>query len=70
MLATGRADPHASPVAFVVSDGAFWIATVEGLRLRNLRATTWASVAAMEGNAEAAGCGASIALKRSRLGCD
>ncbi len=54
VLATGRADgrPHASPVAFVVGDGAFWIVTVEGLRLRNLRATPWASVVVMEGNAD------------------
>src|SRR6266508_5088299 len=54
VLATGRADgrPHASPVAFVVGDGAFWIATVAGLRLRNLRATPWASVVVMEGNAD------------------
>ncbi len=54
VLATGRADgrPHASPVAFVVADGAFWIATVAGLRLRNLRATPWASVVVMEGDAD------------------
>jgi nitroimidazol reductase NimA-like FMN-containing flavoprotein (pyridoxamine 5'-phosphate oxidase superfamily) len=55
VLATGRADgrPHASPVAFVVVGGAFWIATVEGLRLRNLRAVQWASVVVMEGDADA-----------------
>jgi F420H(2)-dependent biliverdin reductase len=54
VLATGRPDgrPHASPVAFVVADGAFWIATVAGLRLRNLRATPWASVVVMEGEAD------------------
>jgi hypothetical protein len=49
----GRADgrSQASPVAFVVSDGAFWIATDEELRLRNLRATPLASVVVMEGTA-------------------
>jgi nitroimidazol reductase NimA-like FMN-containing flavoprotein (pyridoxamine 5'-phosphate oxidase superfamily) len=54
VLATGRPDgrPHASPVAFVVADGAFWIATVAGLRLRNLRATPSASVVVMEGDAD------------------
>ena len=54
VLATGRADgrPHAAPVAFVVADGAFWIATVAGLRLRNLRAMPWASVVVMEGDAD------------------
>jgi nitroimidazol reductase NimA-like FMN-containing flavoprotein (pyridoxamine 5'-phosphate oxidase superfamily) len=54
VLATGRTDgrPHASPVAFVVAGGAFWIATVEGLRLRNLRARPWASVVVMEGDAD------------------
>lgn len=50
VLATGRKDgrPHAAPVAFVVHDSAFWFATVEGLRLRNLRATPWASLVVME----------------------
>jgi hypothetical protein len=51
VLATGRADgrPHAAPVAFTVAVGAFWIATVEGLRARNLRATPWASLVVMHG---------------------
>lgn len=51
VLATGRADgrPHAAPVAFTVHAGAFWIATVDGLRLRNLRATPWGSLVVMEG---------------------
>jgi hypothetical protein len=35
VLATSRADgrAHAAPVAFVVYRGAFWFATVDGLRL-------------------------------------
>ena len=50
VLATGRPDgrPHAAPVAFVVADGAFWFATVAGLRLNNLRATRWASLVVIE----------------------
>ncbi len=54
VLATARADgrAHAAPVAFVVAQGAFWIATVEGLRLRNLRANPWASLVVMEGDAD------------------
>jgi len=51
VLATARAEgrAHAAPVAFVLAAGAFWIGTVEGLRLRNLRATPWASLVVMEG---------------------
>jgi nitroimidazol reductase NimA-like FMN-containing flavoprotein (pyridoxamine 5'-phosphate oxidase superfamily) len=54
VLATARADgrAHAAPVAFAVVDGAFWIATVEGLRMRNLRARPWASLVVMEGDAD------------------
>ena len=54
VLATSRADgrAHAAPVAFVVHDGAFWFATVAGLRLRNLRARRWASLVVMEGDAD------------------
>ena len=54
VLATARPDgrAHAAPVAFVVSEGSFWIATVEGLRLRNLRASPWASVVVMDGEAD------------------
>jgi hypothetical protein len=50
VLATGRADgrAHAAPVAFVVGEDALWFATVNGLRLRNLRATGWASLVVME----------------------
>lgn len=51
VLATARPDgrAHASPVAYSVEDGVFWIASVEGLRLRNLRATPWASLVIAEG---------------------
>jgi general stress protein 26 len=50
VLASARPDgrPHAAPVAYVVAEGAFWFASVEGLRLRNLRATPWASLVVME----------------------
>lgn len=50
VLASARPDgrAHASPVAFVVAGGAFWFGTVEGLRLRNLRANSWASLVVME----------------------
>lgn len=51
VLATGRPDRRATaaPVAFVAQGGSVWFATVEGLRLRNLRSTQWASVVVMEG---------------------
>jgi hypothetical protein len=54
VLATAREDgrPHASPVAFLVAGGAFWFGTVAGLRLRNLHATSWASIVVMEGERE------------------
>ena len=54
VLATSRADgrAHAAPVAFVVHDGAFWFATVAGLRLRNLAAHPWAALVVMEGDAD------------------
>ena len=54
VLATARADgrAHATPVAFAILDGTFWIATVEGLRLRNLRARPWASLVVMDGEAD------------------
>jgi nitroimidazol reductase NimA-like FMN-containing flavoprotein (pyridoxamine 5'-phosphate oxidase superfamily) len=56
VLATARPDgrAHAAPVGFLVADGAFWIGTVEGRRLRNLRARPWASLVVMEGEAERA----------------
>lgn len=51
VLATARPDgrPHASPVAYSVADAAFWVATVAGVRLRNVRATPWASLVVSEG---------------------
>jgi hypothetical protein len=54
VLATSRWDgrAHAAPVAYVVYDGAFWFATVAGLRLRNLAAHPWAALVVMEGDAD------------------
>jgi nitroimidazol reductase NimA-like FMN-containing flavoprotein (pyridoxamine 5'-phosphate oxidase superfamily) len=51
VLATARPNgrAHAAPVAFSVEGGAFWVASVEGLRLRNLRATPWASLVIFAG---------------------
>jgi nitroimidazol reductase NimA-like FMN-containing flavoprotein (pyridoxamine 5'-phosphate oxidase superfamily) len=56
VLATARPDgrAHASPVAFSVEGGAFWIATVLGVRVRNLRAVPWASFVLSEGQREGA----------------
>ena len=61
VLATSRADgrAHAAPVAFVIHEGAFWFATVAGLRLRNLRAHPWASLVVMEGDADISEAGQS-----------
>ena len=55
VLATARPDgrAHATPIAFTLADGAFWIGTVEGRRLRNLRARPWASLVVMEGDRDA-----------------
>jgi Pyridoxamine 5'-phosphate oxidase len=55
VLATGRRDgrPHAAPIAFSVWRGAFWIATVEGARLRNLRFRPYASIVVMDGDERA-----------------
>lgn len=52
VLATGRRDgrPHAAPIAYSVWRGAFWIATVEGARLRNVRSRPYASIVIMEGD--------------------
>lgn len=52
VLATGRRDgrPHAAPIAFSYRRGSFWIATVEGARLRNLRARPYASIVITEGD--------------------
>ena len=51
ILATVRPDgrPQAAPVAFDVKDGAFWIATVAGARVRNLKATPDAALVISEG---------------------
>jgi hypothetical protein len=51
VLATARPNrrAHAAPVAYSVAEGAFWVATVEGRRLRNLRAIPWASLVLFEG---------------------
>ena len=52
VLATGRRDgqPQAAPIAFSVWRDAFWIATVDGARLRNLRARPYAAIVVMEGD--------------------
>lgn len=51
ILASVRPDgrPQAAPVAFHVKDGAFWIATVAGARVRNLHATPHAALVISEG---------------------
>lgn len=51
ILATVKPDgrPQAAPVAFHVSGGAFWIATVAGARVRNLKATPNAALVISEG---------------------
>jgi general stress protein 26 len=41
--------PQAAPIAYFVRDGAFWIGTVEGARLRNVRANPHASLVIAEG---------------------
>lgn len=52
VLATGRPDgrPHAAPIAFSLWGGSFWIATVAGARLRNLRARPYASIVVADGD--------------------
>ncbi len=51
VCATSRRDgrPQASPVAFIIWNGAFWFASVHGARLRNLRARPYASIVVMDG---------------------
>lgn len=55
VLATARPDcrPQATPIAFFVSGGSFWFATVPGARLRNVRRTPYGSVVISEGEGEA-----------------
>jgi nitroimidazol reductase NimA-like FMN-containing flavoprotein (pyridoxamine 5'-phosphate oxidase superfamily) len=55
VLATARPDgrPHAAPIAFSVWRSVFWIATVAGTRLRNLRAQPYASIVITEGDVRA-----------------
>ena len=51
VLATTNADghPRARPVGFVVCGTSFWVATVAGGRLTNVRRTPWASLVIEEG---------------------
>lgn len=51
VLATSRPDgrPHAAPISFCVWNGAFWIASVRGARVQNLRAKRYASIVVVEG---------------------
>lgn len=51
VFATARPDgrAHAAPVAYSVDLGAIWVASVEGRRLRNLRANPWASLVLFDG---------------------
>ena len=43
----GRA--HATPVGFLLWRNAFWIASIEGTRTRNLRNQPWGSIVIIEG---------------------
>jgi general stress protein 26 len=45
--------PQASPVAFIAWNGTLWFASVQGARLRNLRARPYASVVIMDGEGTA-----------------
>jgi nitroimidazol reductase NimA-like FMN-containing flavoprotein (pyridoxamine 5'-phosphate oxidase superfamily) len=56
VLATARPDgrAHAAPVAFSLEEGSFWVATVAGRRLANVRATPWASLVAFDGQRDGA----------------
>jgi len=51
VLATATPDgrPQAAPIAYFVRDGSFWIGTIEGARLRNLRENPNASLVIAEG---------------------
>ena len=50
---TGRGRAQARPVAFAVVGTVFWLATVEGGRLRNLRREPWLSLVVAQGEGEA-----------------
>jgi predicted nuclease with RNAse H fold/nitroimidazol reductase NimA-like FMN-containing flavoprotein (pyridoxamine 5'-phosphate oxidase superfamily) len=50
--AAARGRAQARPVGFAVYGDAFWFASVEGGRLRNLRRTAWASVVVSEGEGQ------------------
>jgi hypothetical protein len=58
VLAAGRRDgrPRAAPIAFSIWDEAFWIATVEGARLRHLRSRPYTSIVIMEGDGKSSIC--------------
>lgn len=51
VLATARPDgrPHAAPIAYTVWGSGFWIGSVRGARVRNLRARPYACIVVMEG---------------------
>lgn len=51
VLATSRPDgrAHATPIAFTLAGAAFWVGSVEGRRLANLRALPWASLVVFDG---------------------
>ena len=55
VLATSRPDgrPQAAPIAFTVWKAAFWIASVKGARVRNLRFKPYASIVVIEGEGKA-----------------
>jgi nitroimidazol reductase NimA-like FMN-containing flavoprotein (pyridoxamine 5'-phosphate oxidase superfamily) len=45
--------PFARPVSFTVVGSSFWLATVAGSRLRNLRRAPWVSIVVSDGDAGA-----------------
>ena len=63
--ATARGRAQARPVGFAVVGGAFWLATVDGGRLRNLRREPWLSLVVSEGEGES-----HRAVRRGRPGHD
>lgn len=56
-VATARPDARAtaSPVGFLVIDESFWLASVDGLRLRNVRRTPWVAVVVVADGVNAKG---------------